>query len=110
LWVINGAQYPFYVSFRETRSCIDLIRETCPDIIGFSETKKEEFNFIQLQQLDPMEKYRWNWLPAKGTTGGILVGINNDLFDICRCVIHTFSVSVLLKNKTDGVVWRFISV
>jgi hypothetical protein len=57
-----------------------------------------------------MGKYRWNWLPTKGTDGGILVGINNDLFDICRCVIHTFSVSILLKNKTDGVVWRFISV
>jgi hypothetical protein len=38
----------------------DLIRQTCPDIIGFSETKKEEFNFIQLQQLDPMGKYSWN--------------------------------------------------
>jgi hypothetical protein len=47
----------------------DIIRETCPDI---SETKKEEFNFIQLQQLDPMGKYSWNWLPAKGTAGGIL--------------------------------------
>jgi exonuclease III len=88
----------------------DLIRDTCPDIIGFSETKKEEFNFIQLQQLDPMGKYSWNWLPAKGTARGILVGINKDLFDICRCDIHTFSVVVLLKNKSDGVVWRFISV
>jgi hypothetical protein len=88
----------------------DLIRETCPNIIGFSETKKEEFTFIQLQQLDPGGKYSWNWLPAKGTAGGILVGINKDLFDVVRCDIHTFSVVVLIKNKTDNVIWRFISV
>jgi hypothetical protein len=47
----------------------DLIREICHDIISFSETKKEEFNFIQLQQLDPVGKYNLNWLPAKGTAG-----------------------------------------
>jgi hypothetical protein len=88
----------------------DFIREICPDIIRFSETKKEEFNFIQLQQLDPVGKYNWNWLPAKGTAGGILVGISSDMFEVCRWVIHTFSVSVLIKNKVDGVVWRFISV
>jgi hypothetical protein len=51
-------------------------------------------------------KYSWNSLPAKGTACGILVGINNDLFDICRCDIHTFSVFILLKNKNDGVMWR----
>jgi hypothetical protein len=31
----------------------DLIRETCPDIICFFESKKEDFSSLQLQQLDP---------------------------------------------------------
>jgi hypothetical protein len=44
-----------------------------------------------------MGKYSWNWLPAKGTAGGILVGISKDVFDICRCDIHTFSVVVFIK-------------
>jgi hypothetical protein len=62
----------------------DLIREICPHIISFSETKKEEFNFIHLHQLDTVGKYTWNWLPTKGTTGGILVGISSDMFEVCR--------------------------
>jgi hypothetical protein len=32
------------------------------------------------------------------------------MFDIYRCDKNTFPVSILLKNKSDGVVWRFISV
>jgi hypothetical protein len=57
----------------------DLIRETCPDIISFSESKKKDFPVIQLKQLDPYEKFTWNWLPAKDTAGGILVGVNSEL-------------------------------
>jgi hypothetical protein len=79
-------------------------------IISFFETKKEEFNFIQLQQLGPIGKYCWNWLPSKGTAGGILVGVSSDLFEVCRWIVHTFSISMLIKNKTNGVVWRINSV
>jgi hypothetical protein len=77
----------------------DLIRETCPDIICFSETKKEDFSSIQLKQLDPGEKFTWNWLPAVKTAGGILVGINIDFFDIIKWEILSFCVSVHIKAK-----------
>jgi hypothetical protein len=39
-----------------------------------------------------------------------LVGINIDLFEVCRWEIHSYSFSVLIKNKIDNVSWRFISV
>jgi hypothetical protein len=88
----------------------DLIRETCPDIIYFSETKREDFSSLQLQQLDPNGKFSWNWLPAVKTAGGILVGINSDLFDIVRWDIFSYCVSVQIKAKNDNVVWRCIVV
>jgi hypothetical protein len=88
----------------------DLIRETCPNIISFFESKKEDFSLIQLQALDPSGKFAWNWLPAKNTAGGILVGISNDMFDVYKWEIHSYSISVLIKNKADNVTWRFISV
>jgi exonuclease III len=59
----------------------DLIRETCPDIICFSETKKEDFTVLRLQQLDPFGMFSWNWLPAKKTAGGI-----NCCWNKCRSV------------------------
>jgi hypothetical protein len=35
----------------------DLIRETCPDIISFSESKKKDLSVIQLKKLDPYGKF-----------------------------------------------------
>jgi hypothetical protein len=88
----------------------DLIRETCPDIISFFESKKKDFSMIQLKQLDPYEKFTWNWLPAKDTAGGILVGVNSDMFEVVRCDTFEYTVSTLLKVKKSDVIWRFISV
>jgi hypothetical protein len=88
----------------------DLIRETCPDIICFSESKKEDFSSLQLQQIDPGGKFSWNWLPAVKIAGGILVGINNEFFDIVKWDILSFFVSVQIKVKRDKIVLRVIAV
>ena len=52
----------------------------------------------------------WNWLPAVGTTGGILVGVKEDRFDIIHCDIHTFCISCILKFKNKDTKWRLISI
>jgi hypothetical protein len=88
----------------------DLIRETCLDIICFSESKKEDFTILHLHHLDPVGEFSWIWLPAKNTSGGILVGTSNDLFDIIKWDIYTYSISALIKSKKDDVVWRIIVV
>jgi hypothetical protein len=69
-----------------------------------------EFTPTQLKQLDPYDKYSWNWLFANDTAGGIIVGISVDLFDVIRWDIHIYYVSVLIKNKKDGIMWIIISV
>jgi hypothetical protein len=83
----------------------DIIRETCPAIICFSESKKKDLFVIQLKQLDPFDKFKWNWLPTKDTAGGILVRISDDMFEVLR-----WGIFVLLKDRKTGIVWRFISV
>jgi hypothetical protein len=76
----------------------------------FSETKKEGFPSLQLQQLDPRERFSWNWLRAVKTAGGILVVINYDIFDIVRWDIFSYRVSVQIEAKKDSVIWRVIDV
>ena len=88
----------------------DLIREQRPDFFSFSETKKNDFSFAQLQTLDNHDMYVWNWLPAVGTAGGLLVGINSDVFEVLSWSIHEFCVSSLLKTKRDNFTWKLISV
>jgi hypothetical protein len=39
-------------------------------------TKKEDFSLVCLKALANFHDFDWNWLPAGGTAGGILVGIN----------------------------------
>ena len=88
----------------------DLLREQCPDLISLSETKKTNFDYFQLRTLDPVGKYTWNWLPSIRTAGGILVGVSVDLFEVISWNINQYCVTVLLKNKNDNNMWRYISV
>jgi hypothetical protein len=87
----------------------ELIRETCPDLISFSESKKSEFTDAQLQSVDCNNMYNWNWLPAVGTGGGILVGVKENSFEIITWEIFKYYVSVIIKDRQNHKVWRFIS-
>jgi hypothetical protein len=57
-----------------------------------------------------MINFSGNWLPAKGTSGGILVGISVDMFEVIRWDILEFTISVVLKDRKSSLVRRFISV
>jgi hypothetical protein len=41
----------------------------------------------------------WNWLPAIGTAGGILVGVKEDSFEIISWEIFTYCVSDIIKDR-----------
>ena len=88
----------------------DLIRDNHPDFICLSETKKDLFTTDQLLVLDKHDVFIWNWLPAIGTAGGILVGINSEIFSVVSWSILNNCVSCIIKNKKDAIVWRLISV
>jgi hypothetical protein len=92
------------------QECMISLERHVQILFASSETKKEDFTVLQLQQLDPYGKFSWNWLPAKKTVGGIIVGISVDLFDIVRWDMFTYSVSVQIKSKKDNVIWRVIVV
>lgn len=52
----------------------------------------------------------WHWLPVDGTTGGILVGINTEIFELISWSHKQYHVLVSLKNKTDCFCWNFVAV
>jgi exonuclease III len=104
-WNIRGLNGPI-----KCNKLKELIRANKPDFISISESKKEDFTPLQLEVFDSNSCFRWNWLPANNTAGGILIGIREDLFDIVCCDLHTYSVSCLLRNKQDNSTWRLISV
>ena len=76
----------------------------------FLKLRKMIFSFAQLQTLDNHDIYVRNWLPVVGTAGGLLVGINSDMFEVLNWSIHEFCVSCLLKTKNENFTWKLISV
>ena len=52
--------------------------------------------------------FYWNFLPANGSAGGILVGVNGNVFYIIASDIR--KVSVVVKIRKNDVVIRMTSV
>lgn len=76
-WNVRGLNDPVKV-----RRVTDTIRSIKPDIIALSETKKMEFTPDFLCNLGGSANFSWHCLPAQNTVGGILLGINEEIFDI----------------------------
>lgn len=52
----------------------------------------------------------WFILPSTRISGGILLGINDDKIEILNSWILTFSITILIKNKTSGFIWMYTTV
>jgi len=52
----------------------------------------------------------WHFLPANGTAGGILVGVDERKFDVIAWKVGKFSVAGIIKNCHDNFVWRLVVV
>jgi exonuclease III len=70
IWNIRGLNQP------GRKICLEkLIRDNRVDFVGIQETKKEDFFSSFLKNLSCPTVFEWHFLPAKGTAGGILVGV-----------------------------------
>ena len=54
--------------------------------------------------------FAWQTLLAKGTAGGILVGVNERKFETIAWKIESYCVAGILRNNLDHFVWRLIVV
>jgi hypothetical protein len=73
-----------------------LIRENQLDFVGIQETKKEEIPPNFLKNLTSPIRFYWNYLPAKGSTGGILVGVREESLAMSNVSLAKFSVSCMI--------------
>ena len=74
----------------------NFIRETiCNkklDFIGLQETIKTDFTRNELHNLCGGRNFEWKWSQPRGRSGGILVGINCDNFDIINVEIGVYFI------------------
>jgi exonuclease III len=84
------------------RQLIDFINKDMIDFVGLQETFKEEFSYSELRQLEGKHDFVWNWLAAKGHSGGILLGVKQDSVEVGAFDEGSHFLSSLLRNKKDG--------
>ena len=52
------------------------------DILGLQETIKQDFSVSELRSLDGSGPFDWNWVPATGQSGGLLLGFREESFEV----------------------------
>ena len=101
--------YRFSAKGRRTQ-IVELIKKHNVDEICLQETIKRYFTYRELNSLSYGRQFWWSWIPATGHSGGLLVGINEDRFDIISKQRGEFSQSVRLKYRENDVNWELVNV
>jgi hypothetical protein len=80
------------------------------DFVGIQETKKVEFLPGFLKNLTTPVTFNWFYLPAKGTAGGILLGVKEENFAISNISLFNFSISCMVADNKKNFSWKIVVV
>ena len=69
------------------------------DFIGLQETMIEECESKLLRNFDIHQDYLWEWIPSKGRSGGILIGVKLQKFDVGSFKKGDFMIQLNLWDK-----------
>jgi hypothetical protein len=87
-----------------------IIRNHKLDFVGVQETKREDFPINFLKNLTCPTCFNWEFLPARGTAGGILFRAREDTFSMSNVRLRNFSLRCTIQNKNDHFSWRIVVV
>lgn len=89
---------------------LDTSGEQNLDFIALLETGRYDFTSHELSHFCGEKNFLWSWTSPRGRSGGILVGVNLDTFDVGNIVHGDFHVKFKLRNKLDNFEWILISI
>src|SRR6266498_1704756 len=64
----------------------------------------------ELRHIGGRLDFVWHWLAAKGHSGGILLGIKQDVVEVGAFDQGEFFVSTVLRHKKDNFRWEVVVV
>ena len=89
---------------------IDMMNANELDFIGLQETMKKSYNPAFFRQIDPNQKFHWEWVPSRGKSGGILCGLNKEKFDILMTKCGNYILQLNLFDKNKNCSWALMTV
>ena len=79
----------------------DTIQYKQLDFVGLQETIKNNFSKNELHNLFGGRNFLWEWIAPRGKSGGILVGINSDGFELHHVEKGTYFVRMFFWQKSQ---------
>jgi hypothetical protein len=67
--------------------------------LGVQETIKQEFSDQELKEMSGAVDFAWKWIPAKGHSGGVILGIKVDIFEVEQWEIANHFVGCLVRSR-----------
>jgi exonuclease III len=104
-WNSNGLRDPAKLRF-----LFETTQQKHLDFIAILESKRKEFTNQELSHLYAGKNFSWSWTLPRGCSGGILVGVNSDIFQIDKIMHGNFHVKFKLKNASDNFEWVLLAV
>ena len=86
------------------RYIVDTIKENNLDFIAIMEAGKQDMSRSTMTRLFGGVEFVWHWLPPRGRSGGILLGIKASSFDLSLIVEGDFflSNSILATSQINS--------
>jgi hypothetical protein len=105
LWNSNGFKDP-----KKHRFISKLTKEQNLSFIGISETGRRSFTSPFLKNLCAGREFIWHVMEPRGRSGGILLGVDLEVFDIGAIDEGDFYIKFHLCNKGDNFKWALVVV
>ena len=55
-------------------------------------------------------EFIWKWIPPRGKSGGILIGVRASTFKVLDYSFGEFHIKLHLRNKSDNFIWSLVTV
>ncbi|KAE8816186.1 hypothetical protein D1007_06305 [Hordeum vulgare] len=103
-WNIRGFGLP-----GRRRQLIEYMRQEEIDIVGLHEMICQDFSMHEFQRLS-RHQFSWQWLPASGHFGGILLVVREDAFSVQDMDRGEFFLSMAITDRRVHLSWEVIIV
>ncbi|KAK1693140.1 hypothetical protein QYE76_009837 [Lolium multiflorum] len=88
----------------------DYLRLHKIDLVFLQETIKQDFTDTELRSLEIGDKFFWNWLPANGHSGGMLVGARDSTFEVGTFDRGQFYLSLSILHRASNRIVEAIGI
>src|SRR5205809_8003699 len=92
------------------RYIADIVKANNLDVIAVLETGKQDMSRSNLARLSGGVDFTWHYLPPRGRSGGILLGIKTSSMDVLAFSNGEFHIKFHVRNKADNFTWSLVAV